>query len=128
MYYRATTDLKDLEDNPTYKNTEGKHECVALVQKITNAPHTTKWRMGRKVMDAGPGEIPSGTVIATFDGNSKSYPSTQMHAAIYVTHNHEGIVVYDQWNSQGRSKKRTIRLKNLPKRHVDDASYYYVVE
>lgn len=51
-----------------------------------------------------------------------------MHAAIYVSHDVHGIKVYDQWNSQGMSKMRTIRYKNLNSRNVNDAQWFYVVE
>ncbi len=127
MSYQSKVSLTTLAGNATYANAKGNHECVALIQQVTNAPNTGQWKKGIKVMGAKHGVIAIGTVIATFDPDGK-YPATARHAAIYVDHNEGGIGVYDQWNAQGMSKFRTIRLKKLPFRTVDDADYYFVVE
>lgn len=127
MAYLTTLDLNTLEGKNIYKNEKGEHQCVALIQKVSPAVQTSDWKQGRRVLDTQPGEIPPGTVIATFDENGK-YPKTARHAAIYVSHNATGIEVYDQWVKQRMVKKRTIRLKNLAYRDVNDAKYYYVVE
>lgn len=127
MAYLANVNLPDLENKSNFKNEKGEHQCVVLVQGVSPAPQTAMWTRGRKVLDAAQGEIPEGTVIATFDANGK-YPLTARHAAIYVSHDANGIVVYDQWTRQRMVKKRIIRLKNLPMRDVNDAKYYYVVE
>lgn len=127
MSYLAKINLELLEGNVSYANDKGNHECVALVQKVANAPNTSSWKKGKKVIDQPSGSIPRGTVIATFDDNG-NYPVTQRHAAIYVRHNANEIVVFDQWKTQGKSKKRTITLKNLPNRDVNDANYYWIVE
>jgi len=106
-----------------------------LVQQTSNVGHTTKWKQGRKVLGS-PNEITiplrlpitPGTIISLFDKTGK-YPKVRpMHAAVYVSHNSNGIVVYDQWNSQGMAKKRTIRFKNLSTRNQNDAKWYFVVE
>lgn len=127
MAYQTTVELASLEGRPDFKNERGEHQCVALVQAVSEATRTVEWKQGKKVLEAQPGEIPPGTVIATFDLQGK-YPLTARHAAIYVAHNASGIEVYDQWVKQGMVKKRIIRLKNLPRRDVNDAKYYYVVE
>ncbi|MBK6931720.1 MAG: BPSL0067 family protein [Saprospirales bacterium] len=127
MAYQTTVDLNALEGKSIYKNQRGEHQCVALVQAVTAAVPTSQWKRGIRVLDAKPGDIPVGTVIATFDADGK-YPLTARHAAIYVAHNDAGIEVYDQWVKQKMVKKRTLRLKNLPIRDVNDAKYYYVVE
>lgn len=127
MAYQTTVDLNAFEGERSYKNKKGEHQCVVFVQGVTGAVPTAQWTRGKRVLDTQPGEIPAGTVIATFDANGK-YPLTARHAAIYVSHNEAGIEVYDQWKRQGMVKKRTIRLKNLPRRDVNDAKYYYVVE
>jgi hypothetical protein len=127
MSYIAKTALKDLEDNGSYANEKGSHECVALVQKVAGAPNTGQWKRGVHVMTAPMNSILTGSVIATFDENG-NYPSSERHAAIYVSHNMTGITVYDQWNKQGKSKQRTIRNKKLSIRDVNDADSYWVVE
>ncbi|MEP6747602.1 MAG: BPSL0067 family protein [Bacteroidota bacterium] len=127
MAYKLNVQASLLEDNASFKNESGNHECVVFIQMASTAPNTTMWKKGVKVMDTPPGTIPSGTVIATFD-ETGNYPPSQRHAAIYVSHNLSGIVVYDQWNSQGKVKKRKIRNQSLSHRTVNDASYFYVVE
>lgn len=127
MAYLTTVDLTSLEGKDVFKNAKGEHQCVVLIQSVSPATRTAEWKMGKRVLDAAPGEIPEGTVIATFDENGK-YPLSARHAAIYISHDESGIEVYDQWVKQGMVKKRTIRLKDLPKRDVNDAKYYYVVE
>lgn len=127
MAYKTEVDLTTLENNRNYKNAKGEHQCVELVQGVTNAPRTADWKRGVRVLDVPPGLILVGTVIATFDENGK-YPLTARHAAIYLSHNENGIEVCDQWKRQGMAKKRTIRLKKLPARNVNDAQYYYLVE
>lgn len=128
MAYKAKVALSTLKDNDSYINYKKNHECVALVQMAGNAPHTSKWKMGIRVLDAPLNTITKGTVIATFDTVTKKYPKTSRHAAFYVSHDATGIWVYDQWNKKGMSTKRKIKLKNLDKRSVNDAKFYYVVE
>lgn len=127
MAYLANVELDTLENRSEFKNERGEHQCVVLVQGVSPAPRTAEWKQGKRVLDTPPGEIPKGTVIATFDTSGK-YPLTARHAAIYLGHNASGIEVYDQWVKQGMVKKRIIRFKNLPRRDVNDAKYYYVVE
>jgi hypothetical protein len=125
--YTTTVDLQSLDGSAAYANEKGNYECVALVQKTAGAPHTSTWKQGKKVLSCLPGEIPMGTVIATFDENGK-YPLTQRHASLYENHDATGINVVDQWNSQKMAKRRKIRLKNEPSRSVNDAKWYYIVE
>ena len=84
---------------------------------------------GKKVQDAKEGEIAKGTAIATFDENDK-YPtdSKGRHAAIYLRHNHEYIVVYDQWNKQAKVKKRKIKfnVKDGESRSNDGKTFYVI--
>jgi len=92
---------------------KGKTHCAAFVQQVTGAPATSLWRPGKKVKDAKPGEIPLGTAIATFDADGK-YPTTDppgRHAAIYLAHDQNGIVVIDQWDGQDTPASRVIRYK-----------------
>ncbi len=80
-----------------FVNKKGNTECVEFIQQATGAPATLAWRKGIKVKDASHGAIPRGTAIATFDG-SGSYPTDAQgrHAAIYLSHDKQGIKVLDQ--------------------------------
>ncbi|CAF4734097.1 unnamed protein product [Rotaria socialis] len=65
-------------------------ECVSFVKKCTgDERRTNQWRQGRKVRDAS---ISPGTAIATFPDGAYSG-----HAAIYMSQDHNGIHVWDQW-------------------------------
>ncbi len=79
----------------------GDGECVAFVKECSGAPVTTKWVPGVKVKD---NDVASGTAIATFkDGK---YPSQKgYHAAIFVSKDDKGIVVWDQWKGQPVHKR-----------------------
>lgn len=128
MAYSATVELNSLEKNRKYKNAKGNHECVTLVQQAGNAPHTSRWKKGSKVMEMKSGEIPKGTIIATFDEVTDRYPTNARHAAFYISHSDSGIWVYDQWNSRGMSLRREIAMKRSSQRDVNDANCYYIVE
>lgn len=110
-------------------------ECAALVQQTTRAPNTSLWRTGTKVKDALPAEIEPGTAIATFDANGR-YPMTDppgRHAAIYVSHDANGITVVDQW-AGGRVPKPTPGERVIAYRGPaltdwqNNGDYYYVIE
>lgn len=124
-FYLKDSESK-LEGNSDYKNSEGKHECAIFVQQASRLPNSTLWKKGLNVFGNGD-KILRGTAIATFgaDGNYNGNPKGK-HAAIYISQNSQGIVVYDQWNNQGKVKKRTIR-KNGSK-FVDIADNFYVIE
>jgi hypothetical protein len=112
-----------------YQNAKGKTECAYFVQQVTNAPSTDVWTPGTKVLDAGAGTILRGTAIATFVNGH--YPTDDLgkHAAIYLSHDNNGIEVLDQWNAQGMVKKRTIRAhKPEGTRRSNAAEYFYVIE
>ena len=120
-------DDTNLEGNTTYENDLGDHECAVFVQRISFAPTTNFWRKGIRVMDEKVGSITRGTAIATFDDNGK-YPLANRHAAIYLSHDKFGIWVYDQWNNQGKVKKRLIRVKPIVDISVNNAIRFYVIE
>ena len=71
----------------------------------------------------------SGSSI-TFDSNGK-YPTDALgkHAAIYLEHNTQCILVLDQWNDQGEVKQRPIWF-NRPKgtKRSNDGDTFYVIE
>lgn len=127
--------LMDVEEASVYGkrkfvNTKGHTECVEFVRQVTNAPQTSLWIRGRLVKSIKPGELARGTAIATFDDHSK-YPtdSSGRHAAIYLSHDSRGIVVLDQWNSQGEVLQRVIRFhRPSGTKRSNDGDSFYVIE
>jgi type VI secretion system secreted protein VgrG len=128
--YKLKVPEKDVFEVGKYKNADGSTECVEFVRQTTGAPQTKDWKKGKKVSDAKPGEIPRGTAIATFDSNGK-YPTDKLgkHAAIYLEHNQDQILVLDQWKKQGKVEQRPIQFKQ-PKgtKRSNDADTFYVIE
>ena len=81
-------------------------QCAALVQLAkpisgsTNPPETKYWRKSQHIKVAQPGQIERGTAIATFTA-AGTYPTKTegaRHAAIYLSHDEEGVNVIDQWH------------------------------
>lgn len=99
--------------------------CVALVQRSTGAPHTSRWRRGEQVRGSA---IPWGTAIATFseDGRYENDVTGRSHAAIYLDQTPQGLRVIDQWLGR-RAGERIIRFKNGAGLPVDDGDAYFVV-
>ena len=130
MSYILQVAETDVFGKGKYVSTQGNTECVEFVCQTTAAPQTSLWKRGKKVSEARFNEIPRGTVIATFDSNGK-YPIDALgkHAAIYLGHNSQGILVLDQWNAQGEVKQRMIRF-NRPAgtKRSNNADTFYVVE
>lgn len=130
MSYKLKVSEKDVFGKSKYVSPQGKTECVEFVRQSTGAPQTSMWKRGKKVSDAKFGEITRGTAIATFDANGK-YPTDALgkHAAIYIEHNAQRILVLDQWNDQGEAMQRPIWF-NRPKgtRRSNDADAFYVIE
>jgi hypothetical protein len=73
----------------------GTGQCVAFVQRAAKAPLTSNWKEGVKVK--GSTTMEKGTAIATFKNGVYPNNSTGNHAAIYISQNDTGILVYDQW-------------------------------
>jgi len=130
MSYRLKVAEKDVLGKGKYKNVQGNTECVEFVRQTTNASQTTLWKQGKKISEIKPGNIPRGTAIATFDSKGR-YPTDNhgKHAAIYLTHTNEKIIVLDQWKAQGEVKERSIWFKR-PKgtKRSNDADTFYVIE
>jgi hypothetical protein len=130
MSYKLKVPEADVLGKGKFVNQQGKAECVEFIRQCTGAPHTSAWKIGTKVADAKPGEILRGTAIATFDAKKK-YPADDRgkHAAIYLQHSAQRILVLDQWNDQGEVKDRPIAFKR-PKgtSRSNDADTFYVIE
>jgi hypothetical protein len=106
-----------------------KTECVAFVQEVLpRVPSTASWKEGKKITQ-GDGLVPAGTAIATFVDGKYPGPGKDKHAAIYLGQDPTGIQVLDQWASQGKVLKRTIRW-NVPEgtRIQNDGTKYSVIE
>lgn len=115
-----------------YANSKGNTECAAFVQMAAlvgggSVPRTADWRKGKYVKDLKADEITKGTVIATFDENGL-YPGASRHVAMYVSHDENGITVYDQWNSQKKVLQRKLNYKESETRTVDNGNFYWIVE
>jgi hypothetical protein len=94
-----------------YKNEKGDTECVEFIRQTLNAPPTRLWKEGEKVTQ-GDKSVLTGTAIATFvNGEYAQTGRSGKHAAIYLDQDGSGIIVLDQWVSQGSVQKRTIRWR-----------------
>ena len=100
----------------------GDGHCVSLIRQCTQAPFTSEWRPGKKVLGT---QLPAGTIIATFSG--QRYPSTHgHHAAIYIEQDSSGIWVWDQW--RGKSvHRRLIKIRRDGADPGNTAQAYRVV-
>ena len=94
----------------------GTGQCVALVQAYAKnpdtgalAPHTAEWTQGATVMSCGPDEIAHGTAIATFVNGVYPNQDHGNHAALYLSHDGNGIMVMDQWSTKADVSSRLIR-------------------
>lgn len=129
MPFQLKVSEKEIDAHVVYLNNKGNAECVEFIRQTTGAPRTEDWRQGKKISDAVPGQIRRGTAIATFD-DSGHYPKDTRgrHAAIYISHNQDGIVVLDQWNAKRRVSRRTIRYNSASSSRSNDANTFYVIE
>jgi hypothetical protein len=91
--------------------TVGTGQCVALVEyACPGMPHTAQWKAGPLVKGSA---LKSGTAIASFDpdGTYGNHTDGRSHAAIYVSQDPEGLLVWDQWAGQV-THQRVIRFKD----------------
>jgi hypothetical protein len=130
MTYKLLIAEADVLGKAKFVNDKGNTECVEFVRQAAGAPKSTEWRKGVRVGQAKAGEIPRGSVIATFDSNDR-YPTDTLgrHAAIYLAHDEQRILVLDQWNAQGQVLQRPIWF-NRPKgtKRSNDADTFYLVK
>jgi hypothetical protein len=107
----------------------GTGQCVAFVQKVSGAPVTAQWTRGQ--LAKGNATIAQGTAIATFNVAGKYTNSLDgtSHAAIYVSQNSSGIIVWDQWTGQP-VHQRTIRFQGTAPgvKPVNNGDDFYVIE
>ena len=95
----------------------GNGHCVDFIRACTTTPPTSAWQPGpalyKNVNNTAvalyPQVLTSGTVIATF--RNGKYPSTRgYHAAVYLSHDHRGILVWDQYKGKSVGQ-RLIRVR-----------------
>ena len=130
MPYKLKVSEKDVFGRGKFANAQGNTECVEFVRQATGAPQTSTWKQGKKVSEVAATEIPRGTAVATFNTNKK-YPTDGLgkHAAIYLDHNAQRILVLDQWNDQGEVKQRAIFFnRHKGTLRSNDADTFYVIE
>jgi hypothetical protein len=118
-----------IADNPESYAGQRVHngQCVRFVQECAGAPHTSRWRQGRKVRG---GDVERGTVIATFGKTSGKYENRtdgSSHAAIFIEETEAGLLCWDQWLRHPVAQ-RLIRFKGGQGRAVNDADQFFVVE
>ena len=104
-------------------------QCVSFLKATIPALAGKTTRMWVKGDDVKQGTaLDAGTAIATFVNGE--YPQNATgHAAVYLAQNDVGIQVLDQWASQGRVLKRTIRWTPLKAGDiVNDAKAFSVIE
>lgn len=95
----------------------GNGQCVDFVRACSEIPSTQFWRPGHALYSGRndarpltPNSLQYGTIIATFEGDR--YPNTSgHHAAMYVSHDEDGIWVYDQF------RKKSVSLRHIRVRH-----------
>lgn len=130
MPYKLNVPEQSVIGSKRYKSASGRTECVEFVRQTSSAPQTATWRKGLRVLDASPGSIQRGTVIATFD-ESGHYPTDHLgkHAAIYLSHDSQKITVLDQFADQGEVRERPIWFhRPSTTRRSNNGDTFYVVE
>ena len=129
MPYKLKVDEKAVGGKGKYVNAKGNAECAVFVQQATGAPVTSQWARGIQVKTASSTEIPRGTAIATFDSGGH-YPTdtSGKHAAIYLSHDKDQILVLDQWKSQAEVKQRSIWFNRPEGSRSNNGDMFYVIE
>jgi hypothetical protein len=101
--------------------------CVRFCQVAApGLPHTSYWRRGPQVRG---GKVAPGTVIATFgpDGRYTNRVDGSAHAAVLISDNKDGLLVWDQWVGHP-VQQRVIRFRGGQGQAVNDGDVFFVVE
>jgi hypothetical protein len=99
--------------------------CVRLVQEACGAPHTSRWRPGRRVRG---GDVEHGTAIATFGGGRyQNKTDGSSHAAIFIAEEAHGLSVIDQWRGHPTAH-RVIRFKGGEGTANNDGDRFFTIE
>jgi hypothetical protein len=102
-------------------------QCVRYLQIAARVPHTSTWHRGECVRDAE--DIEHGTAIATFSAHGKYTNSTNgaSHAAFFLAHQDDGLLVSDQWKGQP-VHNRVVRYKGGVGTANNDGDRYFIIE
>lgn len=135
-------DVDSLEDHQPY----GDGECVALVQALTSAGPTIRWRPGPRVVDLN--FLNPGAVIANFVFDKSGvgrFPNKHgYHAAFFIEFGPRGqtsgkpsrLWIMDQWRGRHpntvhkryvESRGERSHADGNPYHDADNAQQYYVV-
>lgn len=104
----------------------GNGSCAVFVQTVSRVGLTRGWQRGRKVRG---GNVPRGTIIATFAGNPPRYPNRRdgsSHAAVFLRQEAAGLRVLDQWIGR-RVAQRVIQFRGGRGTANNDGDAYHVV-
>lgn len=108
-------------------------ECVALVQATTSVGHTSRWRLGPRVVDLS--YLNPGTVNANFvfdkQGNGRFPNQHGYHAALFVdfcgrgvsSTNAMNIRVMDQWRTRIPNTVRQREIVSRGKSKAEGSAY-----
>ncbi len=110
--------------------TVGDGQCVAFVEAAAGTPTTAGWQRGQLVKGNA---VATGTAIATFDpdGTYGNHTDGRSHAAIFVSEQPDGLLVWDQWVAQPVNhsvSQRTIHFRDGQGLAVNDGDQFYVIE
>lgn len=115
-----------------FANARGNTECVEFIKQTLDAPATTAWRQGQRIIRLpphAPDPVARGTAIGTFvNGRYPQTGNSGMHAAIYLGQDAQGIHVLDQWRAQGRVLPRTIPWQPRRPGLSNDGTAFSVIE
>lgn len=108
---------ENFPSNSKPQKVSGNGQCPVLPQTLLGSvPQVKFWRGGMLVTGKGRRHVKRGTVIATFDENSR-YANNKHgnHAAVYLSsalyNGFDGIWVIDQWVGKGSASIRHIQIK-----------------
>jgi hypothetical protein len=110
--YRSYVNVDTLDGKPKVSN----KQCAGLVQYYTRVGRHENWKAGDRVRYST--TIKKGTAIATFVNGVYQNNVHGNHAALYVSHNADGIYMMDQWDGDPAKptiSKRFVPYKNLAK-------------
>ncbi len=120
--------LEQSYEGKAYLNSENRTECVEFIRQTLGGPSTHGWLEGPKIVK-GDLTILRGTAIATFvDGKYSHLGRGNQHAAIYLRQDAVGIIVLDQFATQGSVKERTIKWVPTKAGKSNDGNAFSVID
>jgi len=112
----------------------GDRQCVAVVQLLSNARETKKWRAKEHHKLHANMNFPVPFVVATFyggeDSNGKKYGGQWMHTGIVFQYDTNGVWILEQnWDGSGPNPvgRLAMRYMTYSGSYQNNADNYYVV-